>query len=360
MGQISDNEWKQAPNGTLAAPAIAFASDPDTGIYRSNSNVISIVQGGSVAFEAGSSNTSSGHQSLYSNTTGVRNAAYGLSSLYSNTTGFNNAAFGFQSLYWNAEGFNNAAFGLSSLFNNTTGARNAAYGFHSLSSNTTGFLNVAFGTETMRLNTTGAHNVAIGAQALLNSTAANFNTALGYQSLRFTVAGGALSGVHNVTGVGADTRVSGSNQVQLGDSNTTVYAYGAVQNRSDQRDKTDISVCPLGMNFVMSLSPKAFVWDYRDDYFDVQNYTDEDGNPQTRLVAVTKDGSRKRTRKHMGLLAQDVKTALDAAGVDCGLYQDHSVAGGEDVLSLGYEELIPILIKAIQELNSRVTTLEGA
>jgi hypothetical protein len=40
-------------------------------------------------------------------------------------------------------------------------------------------------------------------------------------------------------------------------------------------------------------------------------------------------------------------------GIDFGGYQDHRVKGGDDVLSLGYEELIAPLIKAVQELAAR-------
>jgi hypothetical protein len=51
-------------------------------------------------------------------------------------------------------------------------------------------------------------------------------------------------------------------------------------------------------------------------------------------------------------VAQEVKVTMDAMGVDFGGYQDHSIKGGDAVLSLGYEELIAPLIKAIQELKT--------
>jgi hypothetical protein len=54
-----------------------------------------------------------------------------------------------------------------------------------------------------------------------------------------------------------------------------------------------------------------------------------------------------------------VKAACDAAGVDFGGYQDHSLKGGEDVLSIGYEELIAPLIKAVQELSQEVASLKA-
>ena len=78
-----------------------------------------------------------------------------------------------------------------------------------------------------------------------------------------------------------------------------------------------------------------------------------------KKVPVAKDGSRKRNRFHHGLIAQEVKAACDAAGVDFGGYQDHSINGGDDVKSLGYEELIAPLIKAVQELTEKVKALEN-
>jgi hypothetical protein len=59
------------------------------------------------------------------------------------------------------------------------------------------------------------------------------------------------------------------------------------------------------------------------------------------------------------LIAQQVKAACDAAGVDFGGYQNHSLKGGEDVLSLGYEELIAPLIKAVQQLSAEVAELKN-
>jgi hypothetical protein len=71
-----------------------------------------------------------------------------------------------------------------------------------------------------------------------------------------------------------------------------------------------------------------------------------------KLANITHDGTHTRTRYHHGLIAQEVKQTMDAMGVDFGGYQDHTIKGGDAVLSLGYEELIAPLIKAIQELKA--------
>jgi len=204
-----------------------------------------------------------------------------------------------------------------------------------------------------------------------NATYANYKTALGYQALKFNQAGDSV-GYANTTGVGYDSRVSGADQVQLGNSSTTTYAYGAVQDRSDERDKADITDISYGLDFVNLLRPVTFKWDMRDDYFDEVETTpvlDSDGEPlldenenpimNTELVPVTKDGSRKRTREHAGIIAQELKTAMDTLGIDFGGYQNHAINGGTDVLTVGYTELIAPMLKAIQELSTKCDSLQA-
>jgi len=45
---------------------------------------------------------------------------------------------------------------------------------------------------------------------------------------------------------------------------------------------------------------------------------------------------------------------------DFGGFQDHSINGGKDVLSLGYEEFIAPMVRAIQELSAKIVELETA
>jgi hypothetical protein len=53
------------------------------------------------------------------------------------------------------------------------------------------------------------------------------------------------------------------------------------------------------------------------------------------------------------VIAQEVAELIARTGVDFGGFQDHTVKGGDDVLSLGYSEFIAPLIKAVQELAAR-------
>lgn len=205
----------------------------------------------------------------------------------------------------------------------------------------TGDNNVAIGQQAAKATTTGTGNVAIGSGSLVTNTTGVNNVAIGTNSGRLKQDGSNTTDLTNTTTIGNDARVSDSNQVQLGNSATTTYVYGTVQNRSDSRDKTDIRDTILGLDFILGLRPVDGRWDLREDY--------ENG---------VRDGSKKRERFHHWFIAQEVKELCDKLGVEFGGYQDHKVNGGCDVLSLGYDEFIPPIVKAIQDLSKKIDKLE--
>ena len=209
--------------------------------------------------------------------------------------------------------------------------------------------NTALGSYSLRY-INGDNNTSIGALSSINLQTGNNNTALGYAALRYAPDGSELTNVTNSTGIGYNSRVSGNDQVQLGGPGTSVYAYGALQNRSDIRDKADIRETKLGLDFIKKLRPVDFKWDMREDYTEI----DETGS----VIVHEKDGSKKRNRYHHGLIAQDVQKVIEETGVDFGGFQDHKIAGGHDVLTVGYTELIGPLIKAVQELTIEVEELK--
>jgi hypothetical protein len=250
------------------------------------------------------------------------------------TSGISNTFVGEEAGLVCTDGILNTAIGLGALSSLTSASGNSAIGWFAGAGITTGFRNTALGRSSMSACTTGSYNTALGTDAL-DST--NYD---------------------NTTGVGSSSAVTGNDQVQLGDSATTTYAYGAVQNRSDARDKADIQDSALGLAFVMQLQPRMFRWDMREDYRPPkpdENASQEEWDAwyeACKLANLTHDGTHKRNRFHYGLVAQEVKATMDAMGVDFGGYQDHSIKGGDAVLSLGYEEMIAPLIKAIQELKA--------
>ena len=317
----------------------------------------------------GSTNTALGVSALASNTTGGSNTSIGQASLYSSTTGAGNTAVGASTLFSNTTGGGNIAVGAGALFLNTTGGSNTTVGVFALYNNTTGSSNTAVGYVALNDNTTGTQNTAVGRDALASNTTGAQNTAIGFNALNLSLTW------DNTTGLGRDAQVTGSDQIQLGNSSTTTYVFGTVQNRSDLRDKADVRDTTLGLNFINALRPVDYRWDMREDYrperpIDLsESATDAEKTAHKialnqwreacKYENLARDGSKKRNRYHHGLIAQEVKATLDGLGVDFGGYQNHKVAGGEDVLSIGYDELIAPLIKAIQELTARLEALEA-
>jgi hypothetical protein len=266
----------------------------------------------------------------------------------------------------------------TTLGNNTTGVYNTALGTICLVANTTGYANTAVGIHCLKLNTTGVGNVGIGVEALGKNVSGHFNTAIGHVALWNSSA----NNVTNCVGLGYETEVTGSNQIQLGNAVTTTFVYGTVQNRSDERDKADIRPTLLGLEFIKLLRPVDYRWDMRDFYrLPVPKPLDDDASEEqimayevavkeyqekNKINNITRDGSKKKKRYHHGLIAQEIQALIRTTGMDFGGYQDHKISGGQDVLSIGYDEFVAPLIKAMQELaqivedqNDRIAALEA-
>lgn len=309
------------------------------------------------------SNVANGPGALGSNTTGFDNTATGVNALTANLTGDANTAFGKNALASNSSADFNSSFGSYALSQSTVAYSNSAFGAYALEKLTSGYGNAAFGSWALQENLTGRSNAAFGDLALSVLTTGNNNTAFGYKALSLRTS------VTNATGVGSLTEVTGSNQVQLGDSATTTYVYGTVQNRSDERDKADIRDTVLGLDFVLSLRPVDYRLDMREDYrperpadlpadatpAQIDAHTTAIANwlEACKLKNIVRDGSKKRIRFHHGFIAGEVKQIIEDTGVDFGGYQDHSLAGGDDVQSLGYDEYIGPMVKATQQLSEK-------
>jgi hypothetical protein len=122
----------------------------------------------------------------------------------------------------------------------------------------------------------------------------------------------------------------------------SVYAASLIT-PSDLNLKTNIESSDLGLNFINSLNPVK----YKYIVGDTVTTFDPEGNQIETPVA--------GKRVHYGLIAQEVKAAVDGSGVeDFGGW----ILKEDDSQALRYEQFIAPLIKAVQELSTRVTQLE--
>jgi len=114
---------------------------------------------------------------------------------------------------------------------------------------------------------------------------------------------------------------------------------------SDRDAKNTITPSNLGLSFINSLNPVS----YKYNVGGITYTPNEDGSHTETPVA--------GNRVHYGLIAQEVKEALDEAGVeDFGGWVNKE----DNTQALRYEEFIAPLIKAVQELTARVKALEEA
>ena len=274
----------------------------------------------------GYNNTSVGSNALLNNTTGSSNTSVGTSALQNNTTGNQNTAVGSGTLFTNT-GANNTAVGTNALHENTTGEANTAVGSGALFTNITGANNTAVGSGTLFTNT-GANNTAVGTNALQNNTTGTSNTAVGFNAVSSLTTGS------NVTCIGNDAQpssISVSNEITLGNSSvTTVRTYGSFSTLSDIRDKKNIQELEAGLNFVEQLKPVSFIWNMRD------------GGKVDVLDT--------------GFIAQDLKQAQIDTGITI---PDLVYESNPKKLEASYGKLLPVLVKAIQDLKKELDELKA-
>jgi hypothetical protein len=202
-------------------------------------------------------------------------------------------------------------------------------------------------------NSDGSNNVAIGTSCMDTGSGMNYNVAIGHDTARSVTTGGNNVMLGHAAGHSnspSGTITTGSNNVVLGNNSTSnLYCADTSISSSDSRDKTDVTNFNIGLAWIEALRPVTYRWDRRTWYG-----TDEEpfGTP---------DGSKKRTRLHLGFLAQEALAVEKANGY--GTSNDDSLLVNltDDGMSYGmkYERLVPILVNAIKELSAKVTALEA-
>ena len=375
--------------------------------------------GAGIANTTGFSNAFFGSGAGNFNSSGSNNTFFGASAGVTNTSGFNNAYFG-SSAGFSSTGNANAFFGFNAGFANTTGGSNAFFGAGAGDSNLTGNFNAFFGIgaggntnsgnntfiggAAGGANTTGSQNTALGASAEVGTTNTNA-TAIGSQASAACsncVVLGSVNGVNGAAGnvrvgigttnpsatlevrdstantgriqVGAPAAGSDEKLVVFGDTDNTscggpcvylgertvddrmelragsfmfrngpvtpgadgtqnlgsltlrwntLFATNGVINTSDARLKQNVTPMRYGLRELLRLRPVSFEW------------------------KGTHDG-----RTHLGLLAQEAETVIPEAVV-----RDADPAA---TLGMSYTDLIPVVIKSIQEQQTVLAQKEQA
>ena len=391
-------------NTALGATALRVTTGPDNTAVGYSSLSLNT---------SGNNNTAVGYDSACNNLSGVHNTILGSNAFRASQTGNNNISIGYGSLLSSNGSSNNTAVGNSTLSaivsscnyntaiglhsgnsltsgsentfvgsgsaggfagSNSTQNRNVSIGYEAGQQTTnsigntfvgafagkrvtTGSYNIAIGSEALSSGIiTGNHNVAIGPVAGYSTTStANSNCYLGYAAGYKVTTGTQNTIIGNEAGMGdvitstvfnttgSNNTLIGyravpstniiSNEITLGNSSviTLRCAAASLSSLSDARDKKDVLPLAYGLDFLTLLRPVSFTWDCR-------------------------DGSR-AGQTSSGFIAQEVKAAQE------------SIVGATEALHLVYEanpeqlemtagNLLPVLVKAIQELSLRLKAIE--
>jgi len=309
---------------------------------------------------SGIHNVGLGYRAGMNITTGQYNVAVGNYALSTNTTGGWNTCIGYGAGNTMSGNDHNTCIGRNAGYNITSGGSNTIIGSQAGDAQTSAHNNTFVGTRAGTSATTGnGYNTAIGVDALEDCTTGSFNVSLGTNTIKNVTTG------HNNIGVGYRAGNAGqpggqitsqSNIACIGD--TAISSFNcqvSLSVASDERDKTDFTALDLGLDFVKSLQPYTFRWDKR------SSYVDWDKNPDTDLLTVTHDGTHKEAQLDIGFKAQDVEKLEKSAGYNRTSKTNLTYALSPDgkTYSMKYEKLVPVLVKAIQELEAKVAELES-
>jgi hypothetical protein len=255
------------------------------------------------------------------------------------TTG--STAVGANALDTNSTGTLNTAVGSAALTANNIGGSNTAVGSAALTANISGSSNTAVGNDAMLLKAEGSFNTAVGDSALVNlapnlgfGQLGGSNVAIGAQALSGLTQGGGNIGIGPLNSSNTNTPVfsatNQSNRVIMGHTSVTnAYVQVAWTVTSDARDKTNFNAIPHGLDFITKLKPVSY-------QFKLNRESDETNGPV-----------------RYGFKAQDI---LELEG------SNPVIIDVEDPDKLKYqgESLVPVLVKAIQELKAEFDAYKEA
>lgn len=233
----------------------------------------------------------------------------------------------------NLLGDNNVAIGYLSMNASNIATGNVCVGSGSGSSIIDSVGNTFIGNSAGNQNTYGVGNTSLGNSAGLSITTGNQNVFIGDNS------GAALPSItgSNVICIGKESNPTNgtvSNQITLGNSAITTLrcAVTSITSLSDERDKDEIKDLSAGLDFINEIKPVSFVWKDRN----------EDGKQGIKDSGFTAQNLKEVQEKYN--LSEELKLVYDE---------------NPEKLEASYGRLIPILVKAIQELSDKFKELEA-
>ena len=166
---------------------------------------------------------------------------------------------------------------------------------------------------------------------MIGKDAGGLTTSIGRATFVGTGAGDALNYTgSNLTAIGFNAEpsaVGAGDEFTLGDGAVATLRcqVNTITLISDERDKTDIQDIDYGLDLIQNLRPRKFTWDSRD--------------------------GAKQGQKEIGFIAQELQEVDDE-------YLNFVLDSNPDRLEAGWMQLVPVLVKAVQELSAEVKQLK--
>jgi hypothetical protein len=319
---IGNNALRYLENADNTAIGSAAGQYADS---TSSKNVMIGSQAMAGAFGSKSNNVAVGYKSGFAATTGGDNTLIGYQAGLNVTTSASNTVLGSNALGYH-NGNNNVAIGGNAMVGSAsftgTGTDNVAIGYNAGGAGATAYSN----------------SILIGKDAATSPAGISNVIAIGNSSQTVLQMPGITSGASNGDVLMYDTANFPFNNLKLYPSGTTP---------SDARDKKDIEDLPYGLAFINSLQPRKYVWDNRVKTIERESF-DEDGNP----ITITEEFvANEKGTIGFGFIAQELQEVDNEV---LQLVNDSN----EDSLRINYSKLVPVLVKAIQELKAEIELLK--
>ena len=275
---------------------------------------------------------------------------------YITVTGTNPAQLAIGGLIGNSgsSGPNNVFLGYNIAYNTlTSGKENVSIGISTFSTVTSGYQNITVGNGSGGLINTGYQNCMLGYNAGPSITSGNNQILIGYNC------GAGLGGGNNCIGIGSSVGFNGgTNEIVIGSgvsgkgSNTsfiTNTCYNGANTStwavsSDQRIKTNIIPLDSSINKINSLNPVSFTFK--------ENGVTGIGFIAQQYQTIFPDQITYTTPNKFQAELIGVTGSSDDNGITYSM-MDVKNSGPTGIMSI-QENLIPYLVKAFQELNSKL------
>jgi hypothetical protein len=223
---------------------------------------------------------------------------------------------------------------------NVTGNQNTAIGSLALDSCVGGTHNTALGREGLKDVTTGSNNTGIGALAGGTNQTGSQNTFIGsYSDTSATDSSGQIGIGYNVTGIDDSVVIGrGTSAIKTVYNGTPTWS-----TVSDLNIKKNIVQETVGLSLINALNPVRFNYKTEEDFEDTESvYCEASLDRPTEI--------------QYGFIAQEVEQAVEDAGLE---RLDGLSKNKDGVYSLGHTAFIQPMVKAIQELSSKIDSLES-